>query len=79
MGVTELELGKVIEEAMKSKQGPQEITSLFRQMALIIDRQAIALGGVEFHKDSIEKAALCHQEVYETIRNLQGKYGERQA
>lgn len=46
----------------------RSVESLLRKMALIIDRQAIALGSIEFNKDSIDRAAVCHQELFEDIK-----------
>ena len=66
MGVLELEFANILKRAIEQN----KIEPLLRKMALIIDRQAIALRSVEFHKDSIEKAAKCHEQLYEELKEL---------
>lgn len=66
MGVIELEFGSILQEAIKQN----KIEPLLRKMALIIDRQAIALGSLEFHQHSIIKAASAHEQLFKELKEL---------
>ena len=60
MGVIELELGPLIKKAIEKNQ----VESLLRRMALIIDRQSSALKSMEWNKESIERAAKLDEELF---------------
>lgn len=66
MGVLELEFGTIIKRAIETG----KIEPLMRKMALIIDRQAIALGSSEFNMNYIQKASKVHEELYAEMKVL---------
>lgn len=66
MGVLELEFGPIIKRAIETNR----VEPLLRKMALIIDRQALALGSAEFSMNYIQKASKVHEELYEEMKTL---------
>ncbi len=67
MGAIELEIGHVIKEVIKS---PAQTEVLLRKMALVIERQALALKTVLWYKDHIDRATLLDEELFKDIQAM---------
>jgi hypothetical protein len=67
MGIVEISFGPIIKKAIENNQ--MEI--LLRKMALIIDRQALALRSMEWHKESVERAAREGELLFDELKEME--------
>lgn len=67
MGMIEIEIAQVIASAIKD---PIKMKPLLHKMALIIDRQAMALKAMEWHKQSIDAAKNLDEELFNDIKKM---------
>lgn len=67
MGAIELEIGHVIKEVVKD---PKKSEALLRRLALIVERQALAIKTIVWYKDYIDKANEMDQALFIEIQQM---------
>lgn len=70
MGMIEIEIGELIKDAKLTPLGTEV---LMRKMALIIERQALALKGITWQHQTLEAAKTMDEQLFNEIKDLRAQ------